>query len=57
MEKGCDTCKHLNSMEGECEQGMADKYQIRDCDTSGCPMYERNPFYDELNRATPIGGN
>lgn len=48
MERGCDTCKYLDGMEGECTKHIADKFEVRDCDTSECTEYKADPFYEEL---------
>lgn len=48
MEKGCETCEYLDGFEGECTKGIADKFQVRDCDTSKCTEYQPDPFYLSL---------
>lgn len=44
----CETCLHFDEYEGNCRKGLADEWQCRDCDTSECPEYKIDPFYEGL---------
>ena len=48
MEKGCDTCLYFDDFEGDCRKGMADQWQCRGCDTSDCPEWKPDSFWDEI---------
>ena len=48
MEKGCETCAYFSYITGECVKEVATQWQARSCDTSSCPKYDRDPFWDEV---------
>jgi hypothetical protein len=50
-DRGCDTCKHLDEMNGICKKNLAVEFEVRSCDTSKCDEYVVDPFYASLERS------
>ena len=49
IEKGCNTCLHFDSWEGECKKHIAKQWESRDCDTSKCSEYKLDPLYTNMD--------